>query len=105
MKSEIFSWFMADGCEVIIDYEDADRVGANWTCYHRKRPGKRETIYVCRPGNITKTLHRFILNVPPRQIVDHKNGNGLDNRKQNLRPATKGEVRQSDRLTTAHVGW
>ncbi|MGA2915115.1 MAG: HNH endonuclease [Sedimentisphaerales bacterium] len=33
-------------------------------------------------------MHREIMNAPKGVIVDHKNGNGLDNRKVNLRFAT-----------------
>jgi HNH endonuclease len=36
-------------------------------------------------------LHRFLLNAPPRQIVDHKNGNTLDYRRGNLRFATHSQ--------------
>ncbi len=33
-------------------------------------------------------MHRFVTDAPPRQYVDHKNMNKLDNRKENLRFCT-----------------
>ena len=36
-------------------------------------------------------MHRCIIKVPPGHVVDHINHNGLDNRKANLRPATRAQ--------------
>ena len=37
------------------------------------------------------SLHRIILNSPPNLLVDHKNGHTLDNRRENLRLATRSQ--------------
>ena len=45
-----------------------------------------------------ESMHRLILNAPPDKIVDHINGNGLDNRRENLRLATKIQNNCNTRL-------
>lgn len=83
------------GLSVIIDEEDYERVSSfSWKldCYRYKKRGKayfRGTFYK-KIGDKTYRsiwLHRFVMNQPSwnNMVVDHKNGNTLDNRKENLR--------------------
>jgi hypothetical protein len=83
-----------------ISIQDLERVGARrWGMKRwRDRPGQ---LYVQRtirpPGsgrNGKKTslsLHRFILDALPGEVVDHKNGDTLDNTRENLRRCTPRE--------------
>ena len=42
-------------------------------------------------------LHRFLLSPPPEKHVDHANGDGLDNRRENLRVCSRAENMQTQR--------
>jgi HNH endonuclease/AP2 domain len=46
--------------------------------------------WINRDGK-TEKLHRVIMGAKTGELVDHINGNGLDNRKSNLRFATKSQ--------------
>lgn len=72
----------------IVDDEDFKRISRyKWSC---------NGIYAARHAFIknrwiTLRMHRFILKAPKNRQVDHKNGDGLDNRRINIRLCTSKE--------------
>jgi hypothetical protein len=78
----------------IVDAEDYERLkGYNWRARFSSH-----TWYAVRCARVAdKTrnrlvwMHHTILPPPKGKIVDHFNNNGLDNRRSNLRIATRGE--------------
>lgn len=87
------------GKHALIDDEDAERVLAfKWIYDKNKRTGK-EYAHRSAPGPNGKTttvyLHRFILDAPAGIHVDHKDSDGLNCQKENLRLATPSQNQQN----------
>jgi hypothetical protein len=83
----------------VIDVEDADLVLAyNWSAkfVEGKWYARRNLPRDQRPGTIL--MHRFILGTPPRMLTDHVDGDGLNNRRGNLRIATPAQNNANQRL-------
>jgi HNH endonuclease len=85
------------GKVAIIDAEDAEAVLPFKWCargpYAMSNLGNKCLVY----------LHRFLLSAPPGFEVDHIDGNGLNNRRSNLRLATRGQNRQNSRIRSNNV--
>jgi len=86
---------LTQGQVALVDDEDFERVNQyKWCACWYKRP---KTFYAKRRiikedgRNSTQYLHRFILNAPQSKQVDHRNHNGLDNTKGNIRLVTNGQ--------------
>lgn len=89
---------LTHGKVTLVDDEDFEALSKfKW----RVQPdGPRE--YVVRTaqaegGRVTVRMHRSILNPGPKEPIDHRNGNGLDNRRANLRISSHGENRRNSR--------
>lgn len=78
------------GLVTLVDDEDYEWLSQwNWNAL---RATHADTWYVRRtgprPAQISIRMHRQILEAPPGIVVDHRNGDGLDNQRSNLRLAT-----------------
>lgn len=81
---------LTNGMKTLVDDEDFERVTAyNWgfDCFGYG---------TCTLSTLNIRLHRFIMNAPKGLVVDHINGDRLDNRKENLRLCSiKENIRNS----------
>lgn len=95
--------FRNDGCveipltrgkRAIIDRADLTLAQSGvWHAHQVTRKGRVNWYAVARFGRKLVRLHRLLLNAPEHMDIDHANGNGLDNRRSNLRLCTKTQNR------------
>jgi hypothetical protein len=80
---------LTQGKFALVDAEDYEYLNKyKWCAVTRKRKdGKRQCFYaVTHPGI---RMHRLIMKTPRELEVDHKDGDGLNNQKHNLRNCTR----------------
>ena len=102
------------GKEALLDDEDYERVKGDRWHVTAHIPARSASGYAQgRPedgkhGRVL--LHRYLLGITDRKVfIDHKNGNGLDCRRDNLRIATKSQnaansVKRRNALTSIYKG-
>lgn len=91
------------GYEAIIDASDVDRVGG-WDWFAKpeyKRDGSIRAVYAARKETVGNgkqrdvLMHRVIAGTATGLETDHRDGDGLNNRRCNLRDATKDQNRRN----------
>ena len=81
---------LTQGKVALVDDEDGGTVSPHR--WYAKREGRVWYAYrnvpsiTTKSGYTTLAMHRYLTDY---RMVDHKNGNGLDNRRSNLRPADR----------------
>jgi len=91
---------LSQGRVALVDDEDYEElIKYNWHAYRH-----RNTYYAIRnvelyPGaRTTVKMHRQIMRALPGEIIDHKNGNGLDCCRNNLRIASSSQNSANKRI-------
>lgn len=92
---------LTQGKVAIVDAADYERVSKykwyakkGWRTYYAVRG-----VRVYKNGKYVRVrqipMHRWLMKAPAEKLVDHRNHNGLNNRRGNLRPATPRENAQN----------
>lgn len=86
--------WLTRGQFTLVDDEDYERfAGVRWHTH------KSEECYYARNSASKGFMHRLILGISEREIwVDHRDGNGLNNQKYNLRISTRSQNGANRRL-------
>jgi len=96
---------LSQGKVARVDEEQFEWLNAWKWCAHKGR----NTWYAVRrdySGDKPKmvSMHRLLLGPPPGMETDHRNGDGLDNRRSNLRACTRRQNQMNKRKQTGCMG-
>ena len=86
---------LTQGFKTIVDLEDADLAQLKWQINKGRYAMRHPRIPGSRTERLVVLMHRVILErhlgrpIQEGMVVDHINGDGLDNRRDNLREATQ----------------
>lgn len=92
---------LTKGYETVIDFSDVNLVeGFNWCAHEVRKKGSVCKVYAVRTAlhsgrNVTVLMHRVVLQAGREFEVDHRDSDGLNNRRSNLRIATPSENRKN----------
>lgn len=85
---------LTQGKVALLDDADFERLAQLKWFARRRQTSLGERWYALHTDNVTRRtlyLHREILGAPAGVDVDHRNGDGLDNRRENLRLARRAQ--------------
>lgn len=95
---------LTQGFVTTVDDEDYERLNSYKWCVHNA--SKENTQYAIRKSRKSEggkrsniRMHSFIMNCPLGMVVDHIDGNGLNNQRSNLRLATTAENSRNSRIS------
>ena len=92
--------FTSDGNIILIDTEDYDKIKKYcWSIATNGYVQSRDY----DSNNSMVLIHRVIMNAPKNKIIDHKNHNVLDNRKENLRLCNQYNNMANQNLSKANT--
>lgn len=80
---------LSDGSICKVDEEDLESVSKHSWCPSRN--GGNQIYAQTRSRGKTLYMHRLIMRAPKGAMIDHANGDPLDNRKENLRFVTRSQ--------------
>jgi hypothetical protein len=96
---------LTQGKLALVDDEDYDWLNQWKWCFHDGYATRRNL------KNTTLRMHRLIMDPPNGMDIDHANGNGIDNRRFNLRVCTRAQnvmnsiVRSDNKSGFRGVSW
>lgn len=86
---------------VFLDDEDYEKVSLNKWCLQRAKYGFYAARYIwlkLEKKYVYLLMHRVIMNTSPTQMTDHKDRNGLNNQRNNLRICTISENNRNTKM-------
>lgn len=98
---------LTHGYVAVIDAADVSLVeGFNWYAFcHYRADGALRTVYALRKTSLrdgprrTALLHRQLMQPPDYMQIDHIDGDGLNNRRENMRIVTHQQNQQNTRIS------
>lgn len=88
---------LTKGYVALVDESDFDWLSSfKWSaCVSRSVDGKKTYVYAARFGRPKVKMHRQIAGFPDGVLVDHRDGNCLNNQRHNIRTATRSQNMQN----------
>ncbi len=97
---------LTQGKFALIDDEDYDMVSLfKWYIIKNFNTYYAMTKVTINKKRFSILMHRLILNAKPDELSDHKNHNGLDNRRENIRLCTQQQncMNRKSRINTSSI--